>query len=131
MAPGVIAACLVAFHPLRTRVQLVQASGLMLFLLVFAMPGYHPWYQIWYFPFAAVSFTGSLRNAVLLFSLGAFVPLFGFHWRAPIEETLLIPDPMHTLAVLFWGAVLVVLVAPWSRGSPEGGRPAGALRKGG
>ncbi|MFQ5381870.1 MAG: hypothetical protein ACE5EF_09645, partial [Dehalococcoidia bacterium] len=113
---GLAASWLVLRHPLRTPAEFIHAAGLLLFLLVFALPSYHPWYQIWYFPFAALAFGASLRNAALLFSLGAFVPLFAFHWRVPLEDTLRIPDPMHTFAVLLWGAGLVVLIAPWSRG---------------
>lgn len=100
-------------HPLSKPRDLVGAIGLLLWLFVFAcMPGYHPWYQAWFLPFALLSERRWLVTGALVFSLGAFLPILAINWAQQLSDAGF-SDPPTAAALLLWGATALAAVGTW------------------
>ncbi len=113
---GLIAAAIVAWHPLRTPSDFVNAVAFLLFVLVFALPGYYPWYQVWCLPFAALSDQYWLKVGALVFSCGAFIPVLAVNFEGTLDRDLGIAEPTYLAALLLWGTTALVMYLLWASG---------------
>ncbi len=107
----VLLAYIVAYHRLADAQDLVTAFGTAMFLFLFVCsPGYLPWYQIWYLPFAMISGRRWLVVTSIVFSVGAFLPILVINWAAAIEAQMHISDPLSKTVVAFYLAVAAVAI---------------------
>lgn len=103
---GVVLAGVIARHKLTTPLDVVTAIGAAIWVFVFALlPGYLPWYQVWYLPFAALSGRRWLVVASLAFSIGAFLPIFALQWAGDIQRVMEVSEPHHKAV---WTVFVVV-----------------------
>ncbi|MBI5947069.1 MAG: hypothetical protein HY875_02905 [Chloroflexi bacterium] len=111
---GVILAAVIARHRLKTPLDVVTAAGATIWVFVFALlPGYLPWYQVWYFPFAAISGRRWLVAASMAFSIGAFLPIFALQWAGDIQRVMQVSDPHHKAVWTVFVVVAGLAVATW------------------
>jgi len=99
----ILAVSVLLQHRLDTAQDLAAATGLTLWLLLFVgFPGYLPWYQIWYLPFAALSGKRWLMATSLAFSLGAFLSTLALNWNLDIPQRMGIDNPIEKSVVVLW-----------------------------
>ncbi len=90
------------YHRLDTKLDLAAAVAFVMMFFLYAAPGYHPWYIIWYLPFAAMSGSRWLIAAALTFSLCAFLPVLALNWRITLSESANVPNPVAWATAIMW-----------------------------
>jgi hypothetical protein len=110
----ILGAMIVLDHPLETAQDLVAASGLMLWLFLFAgFAGYLPWYQVWYLPLALASGRRWLMAAGMLFStLGYFLVLVRMY-DPVIARHVGIDQPRQVVVLAAWAITGLVTLWFW------------------
>ena len=104
-------AYIVAYHRLKDATDLVTAFGTAMFVFLFVCsPGYLPWYQIWYLPFAMISGRRWLVVTSIVFSVGAFLPILAINWSAAIQTQMHIANPLNKAVLALYLAVAVVAI---------------------
>lgn len=107
----VLLAYIVAYHRLLDGRDLVTAFATAMFLFLFvSSPGYLPWYQIWYLPFAMISGRRWLVVTSIVFSVGAFLPILVINWEAPIRTQMNISNPLDKAVIALYLTVAVVAI---------------------
>ena len=107
----VLLAYIVAYHRLADAQDLVTAFATAMFLFLFVCsPGYLPWYQIWYLPFAMISGRRWLVVTSIVFSVGAFLPILAINWSAAIQTQMHITNPLAKTVVALYIAVAAVAI---------------------
>ena len=106
------------FHRLETRTDLVAAVALVLtaYLYVCA-PGYHPWYIIWFLPFAAMSNSRWLIAGGIAFSVGAFIPVLALNWQITLGNVWHISYPVEWATALMWTCTAAAAYVGWRGGN--------------
>jgi hypothetical protein len=112
----ILAVTVLLEHRLDTAQDLAAATGLTLWLLLFVgFPGYLPWYQIWYLPFAALSGKRWLMATSLAFSIGTFLTVLALNWNLDIPRLMGIDNPIEKSVVVLWTVVgSTALLFYWS-----------------
>ena len=104
-------AYIVAYHRLLDARDLVTAFATAMFLFLFVCsPGYLPWYQIWYLPFAMISGRRWLVVSSIVFSAGAFLPILAINWAGAIETEMRVTNPVSKAVLMLYIAVAVVAI---------------------
>lgn len=104
-------AYIVMFHRLETPRDVATAFATAMFLFLFVcMPGYLPWYQVWYLPFAMISGRRWLIVASMMFSVGAFLPILALNFSGAIEREMGISNPVEKAVVTLYLAVAVAAI---------------------
>jgi len=107
----VLLAYIVAYHRLLDARDLVTAFATAMFLFLFVCsPGYLPWYQIWYLPFAMISGRRWLVVSSIVFSVGAFLPILAINWAGSIEAQMDIANPLNKAVLALYLTVAVTAV---------------------
>jgi hypothetical protein len=90
------------YHRLESKQDCVSAVAFVMLFFLYASPGYHPWYIIWYLPFAALSGSRWLIAAAITFSLTAFLPVLALNWRITLSNSVNIPAPVAVATAIMW-----------------------------
>ena len=107
----VFLAYIVANHRLLDAQDLVTAFATAMFLFLFVCsPGYLPWYQIWYLPFAMISGRRWLVVTSIVFSVGAFLPILAINWSGAIQSQMHITNPLNKAVLAMYLTVAVVAI---------------------
>ncbi|MEO6398191.1 MAG: hypothetical protein ABIP13_06955 [Tepidiformaceae bacterium] len=107
----VLLAYIVAYHRLVDPQDLITAFATATFLFLFVCsPGYLPWYQVWYLPFAMISGRRWLVVTSIVFSVGAFLPILAINWAGPIQTQMHISNPLNKAVIVLYLAVAVVAI---------------------
>ena len=107
----VLLAYIVAYHRLVDPQDLVTAFATAMFLFLFVCsPGYLPWYQIWYLPFAMISGRRWLVVTSIVFSVGAFLPILTINWSGAIESQMNITNPLNKAVIALYLTVAAVAI---------------------
>ncbi len=111
---GGVLAVVIARHKPTTPLDVVAAAGATIWVFVFALlPGYLPWYQVWYLPFAALSGRRWLVVASLAFSIGAFLPIFALQWAGDIQRVMEVSEPHHKAVWTVFVVVSGLAIGTW------------------
>lgn len=82
-----VVALVMAFHPLKTKEDLVRGVALVMGVFLFMSPAYHPWYIIWVLPFAMLSNARYLVTAALAYTMLAFLPILALNWQFTLADS--------------------------------------------
>ena len=111
-----------AFHPLKERIDLVRAVALVMSVFLFVSPAYHPWYIIWILPFAVLSNARYLVTGAIAYSLLAFLPILGLNWQITLSRSWnLSYAPEWFTAIMWFGTLLAVYIGWRGRDSAKFG----------
>jgi len=77
---------------------------------------------VWYLPFAALSNSRWLIATMLVFSIGAFIPILTLSWGLTITRELSIEHPLDIAVVCVWVVTAAVAIGYWRGWGP--GSPA-------
>jgi hypothetical protein len=101
-------------HKLDEPRDVVSAVGLQLGLFLFLFsPTLRHWYQIWAFPFIALSGYRWLKAGAIAFTFGALGNIFVRQWRPSLEDSLGIGHAIEWSVVVMWLITLAVGIAVW------------------
>ena len=102
------------FHPLKTQLDLVRAIALAMTLFLYlCTPGYHPWYIIWFLPFAAMSNSRWLIVGAIAFSIGAFLPVLALNWRITLRTDANLDHAVVWATALMWFGTAAAAYVGW------------------
>lgn len=112
-----------AFHPLKTKEDLVRGVGLVMAVFLFFSPAYHPWYIIWILPFAALSNARYLIAGAVAFSLLAFLPVLALNWQITLSRSWNLSYAVEWFTAVMWLGTLMAVYIGWrGRDSAKLGR---------
>jgi hypothetical protein len=110
----ILAVLILLQHRLESLQDVAAATGLTIFVLLFVgLPGYLPWYQVWYLPFAALSGKRWLILTSLAFSIGTFAVVLSLNWNLDIPRLMGIDNPVEKSVVVLWTVVGVTAIAAY------------------
>ncbi len=122
----VVVGAVMAFHPLKTKEDLVRGVALVMSVFLFLSPAYHAWYIIWILPFAALSNARYLIVGAIAFSLLAFLPILALNWQITLGRSWNLTYPVEWFTAVMWFGTLLATYIGW-RGRDAakfGGAPA-------
>ncbi|MEO8538514.1 MAG: hypothetical protein ABI577_02150 [bacterium] len=109
----VLVSAVMAFHPLKTKVDLVRGVALVMSVFLFVSPGYHPWYIIWMLPFAALSNARYLIAGAVAFALLAFLPVLALNWRITLSQSWSLTHSVEWFTAVMWFGTLLAVYIGW------------------
>jgi len=102
-----------AFHPLKTKVDLVRGVALVMSVFLFMSPAYHPWYIIWILPFAALTNARYLMVGGIAYSLLAFLPILALNWQITLARSWGLDHPAEWFTAVMWFGTLLAVYLGW------------------
>jgi hypothetical protein len=122
-----VTAVIMIRHRLTEPADILSALGLQLGLFVFFFsPSLRHWYQLWAFPFIALSGYRWLKAGAIAFTLGSIPAILTRNWTGDIQFRWNIEHPKEVSVILLWIFTLVVVLLTWGFAS----RQAAAIRAG-